>query len=205
MNQILVVAAVLFAAVALGLAVRAWYGRFRLRRRWARARKIERQASLLLADLGYQVLDSQVETTYTLLVDGEPSTVKLRADYLVSRAGRRFVAEVKSGQAAPRLDTAATRRQLLEYWAVFQVDGILLVDGEARQVYEVTFPTRHRGPRLGALYGFVVGLAVAMAFAFWFLFSNPATSFRSGAPHTPTRVDTIGAGGGRAPESAKHR
>jgi hypothetical protein len=183
LNQLLIAAAVLLAVVVLTLATRRWFRRFQLQRRWSRARKIERQASALLDDLGYQVLDSQVETTYDLLVDGERSTVKLRADYLVSRSGRRFVAEVKSGQSAPRLDTAATRRQLLEYWAVFQVDGILLVDGESRQVHEITFPTPNRSKGRGAVYGFVVGLAVSLAFIFWVLFSNLA--FSSGPAHAP--------------------
>ena len=104
-------------------------------------------------------------TTYDLLVDGERTTVKLRADYLVSRRGRRFVAEVKSGPGgSPPRHTAATRRQLLEYWAVFQVDGILLVDGESRQVHEITFPTpnhgngRERGLRLRGGPGRLAGL-----------------------------------------------
>jgi hypothetical protein len=170
LNQLLIAAAVLLAVVVLTLATRRWFRRFQLQRRWSRARKIERQASALLDDLGYQVLDSQVETTYDLLVDGERSTVKLRADYLVSRSGRRFVAEVKSGQSAPRLDTAATRRQLL-------------VDGESRQVHEITFPTPNRSKGRGAVYGFVVGLAVSLAFIFWVLFSNLA--FSSGPAHAP--------------------
>lgn len=186
LNQILVVAAAFCAAVALGFAAHGWYGRFRLRRRWSHARKIEQEASALLVDCGYQVLDSQVETTYTLLVDGEASTVTLRADYLVSRSGRRFVAEVKSGQFATRIDSAATRRQLLEYWAAFQVDGILLVDGESRQVREVTFPMpvredrQRRGAVYAFVYGFILGIAVAAAFAFWVFFSNLA--FSSSAP-----------------------
>ncbi len=96
----------------------------------------------------------------------------MRADYLGSRSGRQFVAEVKSGKVAPRLDTASTRRQLLEYWAAFQVDGILLVDGETRQVHEIAFPTPNRRNGRGAAYGFALGLAVAVAFAFWVFSSN---------------------------------
>jgi hypothetical protein len=176
LNQILLVTAIVLAAIVLGFVARGWYRRWRLRLRWSRARKIEQRAATLLAERGYQVLDSQVETTYTLLVDGEPSTVTLRADYLVSRSGRQFVAEVKSGKVAPSLDTAPTRRQLLEYWAAFQVDGILLVDGEARQVHEITFPNPNRGNGRGATYGFALGLAVAVAFIFWVLSSNLAVS-----------------------------
>ena len=33
------------------------------------------------------------------------------------------VAEVKTGRLAPRIDTPATRRQLLEYRLAFDVDG----------------------------------------------------------------------------------
>jgi hypothetical protein len=140
--------------------------------------------------LGYQVLASQVETTYTLLVDGKPSSFTLRADYLVRRSGRRFVAEVKSGQVAPRIDTAATRRQLLEYGAAFQVDGVLLVDGELRQVKEVTFPVpmRRNGQGRGAVYGFFVGVAVAAAFAFWVFFSNIVFSSSDPRNGTPPRT-----------------
>jgi len=193
LNQILIVAVLVLAAIVLGFVAQGWYGRLRLRIRWSHAQKIEQQAAGLLGDLGYQVLDSQVETTYTLLVDGEPSTVTLRADYLVARSGRRFVAEVKSGQVAPRIETAATRRQLLEYGVAFQVDGILLVDGESGTVHEVTFPlpTREVGKGRGAIYGFFVGLAVAAAFAFWVLFSNAlVSSGTSGKGTTPSATRT---------------
>ena len=66
--------------------------------------------------------------------------IALRADLLVERGGRRYVAEVKTGEAAPSLATAATRRQLLEYLIAYRVDGVLLVDAERGSVHEVEFP-----------------------------------------------------------------
>ena len=61
-----------------------------------------------------------------------------RADLLVearSRSGflrgQRFVAEVKTGERAIDPTHPATRRQLMEYLHVFEVDGVLLVDREA--------------------------------------------------------------------------
>jgi len=71
--------------------------------------------------------------------DGAPLTIDLRADYLVSQGRRRFVAEVKTGRWAPRLETAATRRQLLEYRFAFDVDGVLLVDADADRVSSIEF------------------------------------------------------------------
>jgi hypothetical protein len=49
------------------------------------------------------------------------------------------VAEVKTGQDAPEIAAPATRRQLLEYRCAFGVDGVLLVDAEARKVHAVDF------------------------------------------------------------------
>ncbi len=120
----------------------------------------------MLEELGYTVQGRQIETRYTLLVDGEPTEIPLRADYLVSRNGRQFVAEVKSGSVAPRLDTAATRRQLLEYLVAFQVDGVLLVDGEQRQVHEVTFPMSQLQPVHVSSARFTVYVLLALLFAF---------------------------------------
>ena len=170
-NQLAVVIAVLLLVTALGVVSHRWYVRLRLRRRWSRARSMERQAAKLLENYGYTVLGHQVETRYEVLVDGKPTEVLLRADYLVSRGGRQFIVEVKSGQVAPRLDTAATRRQLLEYRVAFQVDGVLLVDGEERQVHEVIFPIwRSPAPKVSsARLAIYVTLAVLVAFGLWTL------------------------------------
>lgn len=168
-NQLIVAVAIAVLLLIAALALHRGYVRWRLRRRWAHARSVERQAGRLLEELGYVVLGRQIETTYTVLVDGQPTEVLLRADYLVSRHGRQFVAEVKSGSVAPRLDTASTRRQLLEYLVAFQVDGVLLVDGEQRAVHEVTFPMSQSQSRpvSSARFAVYIVLALLVAFGLW--------------------------------------
>jgi hypothetical protein len=99
----------------------------------------EAEATALLAAAGYRIDATQICTEWTILQDGEPVTVELRCDALVSRDGRRLVAEVKTGARAPSLATAATRRQLLEYAVAYAADGVLLVDPEAGAVHEVDF------------------------------------------------------------------
>ena len=170
-GQLVVVIAVAILLMVTVLALHRGYVRWRLRRRWSHARAVERQAARLLEDFGYTVLARQIETSYALLVDGEETQVPLRADYLVSRRGRQFVAEVKSGNLAPRLDTAATRRQLLEYLVAFQVDGVLLVDGEQREVHEVTFPMSSSPSRevSSARFAIYVVLALLVALGLWAL------------------------------------
>lgn len=119
------------------------FGRWRARalahRRWRRAAAGEALAEDLLADHGFAVILRQAGLVWSIECDGEPHAVELRADLLVERDGRRYVAEVKTGASAPLLTNAATRRQLLEYCVAYQVDSVLLVDVEAGAVREVTF------------------------------------------------------------------
>ena len=140
-TQLLVVA-IVGAVVALWLArlLRRWRGSLRAKRRAARAGAGEDAAALLLADAGFTIVERQARVVWAPLVDGEPIAMELRVDYLVERAGELLVAEVKTGDEAPSVETAATRRQLLEYHVAFAVDGVLLVSPERGTIQRVVFP-----------------------------------------------------------------
>lgn len=112
----------------------------RSRRRNAIAQAAEAGAEALLARHGYRVLDRQVRSTFVLCIDGEEVEVSCRADLLVERRGRTFIAECKSGRLAPDPTLPATRRQLLEYLLAFETDGVLLVDMSAAQIHTVSWP-----------------------------------------------------------------
>ncbi|MET0595273.1 MAG: hypothetical protein ABW133_21415, partial [Polyangiaceae bacterium] len=124
----------------------------------------------LLEARGYEVLAAQCARSYVLSVDGVDVEIPLRADYIVAQAGRRYVAEVKTGAQAPLLRTPSTRRQLLEYRVAFDVDGVLLVDAESRRIHVVQFPLAvpERAERSSPLGWIVVGLGVvAILIAEW--------------------------------------
>ena len=143
------VVAGLAAALAFAWLRAAWHRRSRSRfakRRAARALAGESAAEALLADAGFVVIDRQARRAWRVLVDGEPVELELRCDLLAQADGRTYVAEVKTGAAAPRLDTAATRRQLLEYQVAYAADGVLLVDAEAGAVRTVDFELPAREP-----------------------------------------------------------
>jgi len=125
------------ARANLAAAVREEVRQVAAHQRAARAVAGERDAPELLASAGYEVLARQVEGSWTVRANGEPKTFGLRADYLVSRGGRRLIAEVKTGRVAPSLAHGATRRQLLEYGAAFDVDGVLLVDADRGTITHV--------------------------------------------------------------------
>ena len=110
------------------------------RRRGGVARRAELEAEALLRDEGFTVLDRQVHLEYQLRVDGRELPARLRADLLVERRGRRFVADVKTGTEATRPSGPATRRQLLEYRLAYDVEGVLLIDMDRRRICEVEFP-----------------------------------------------------------------
>ncbi len=129
----------------MGLA--AWVG-WKARRLWqrlrlARSRRIgrrgERVAEKLLRRRGYVVLQRAVSAPVRLIVDGAPCSYQVRADALVARGDRVFVAEFKGGEEVSKLSHRGTRRQLLEYAHAFGVRGILLVDAYRRNVHEVAF------------------------------------------------------------------
>lgn len=125
------------------LLVRARWRRYlasrRARRRARRAVEGEHEAEALLRDAGYDVCDRQVALTWTIMCDGEAVDIELRADLIVERDGARYVAEVKTGEHAPRISNAATRRQLLEYLVAYKADGVLLVDVPEERVQQVEF------------------------------------------------------------------
>ena len=77
-----------------------------------------------------------------MLAEAHEVEFTLIADYLVERDGRRWVAEVKTGERALDLRHGPTRRQMLEYRHAFDVDGVLLVDAEGQQITRVRFRER---------------------------------------------------------------
>jgi len=156
------------ALLAVGLFVRRLLRSRVAHRRARRAMRGEKRAATLLRAHGYRVRDAQLSVTYHPRLAGKSWPVALRADYLVTRSGKRYVAEVKTGERAPSLAHPPTRRQLLEYSVAFEVDGVLLVDVEAGLVQEVEFPRRPagRGPSSTLafmLLGAVVCLTLLLA------------------------------------------
>lgn len=138
----------------------------------ARARRLGKQGetrakSLLLA-AGYRIMETQATKALTILVDGREVTTHLRADFVLERRGRRYVADAKAGDKAPSPASAATRRQLLEYATAYDVDGVLLVDASRGKIHHVEFPAlgkRARAAGGGASWILVAVLAGVLVYA----------------------------------------
>ena len=164
---VLVVVASFAVVAALLQTLRLWWRAaapaWRLRAQSRRAVEGEARAELLLARLGYEIHARQVACAWTVTADDVPVDVELRADLIVARGGRTFVAEVKTGDFAPRIESSATRRQLLEYRCAFDVDGVLLVDPESETVREIVFPLDRFRDRARTRTSPLVWLALGIA------------------------------------------
>ncbi len=121
----------------------------------------ESQAERTLEHQGYLILERQPKTRWRVRVDGKATTVELRADLRVARAGEEFLVEVKSGDKD--LSEAALRRQLLEYAVVFGRERLLLVDKRGQRVREVELPWR-RSRRLNCIYWTALGVFGTLAY-----------------------------------------
>jgi hypothetical protein len=155
------------ASVWLALRVRRALARRSKRRRAIRAQRAERDAARLLEAHGFRVLGRQVRRSWGVLAGGESVDFTLIADYLVERRGRRWVAEVKTGERALDLRHGPTRRQLLEYREAFAAEGVLLVDAEGETLESVQFRERKPARRIGRLMLLGAGAIVGALLSHW--------------------------------------
>jgi hypothetical protein len=148
------------------LRLRRAYEKRKKRARARRALGAERRAVEVLTGAGYRWEGSQVRASLQVVEDGCPIAFDVIADHVVSRWGRRWVAEVKTGERALDLRHAPTRRQLLEYRLGFDVAGVLLVDAERGRVRRVEMPFAARGPArrgwLGCAGALLLGIALGV-------------------------------------------
>ncbi|MEN8150886.1 MAG: hypothetical protein ABFS86_13775 [Planctomycetota bacterium] len=138
--------ALLLCGVLLGVMFGVGAMRWRVRRRIGRHRRMgrrgEARALKLLRRAGYRVLDTEVAASGRVRVDGNSVDYRVRADAIVRRRFRRYVAEFKGGAESAAITNRATRRQLLEYAFLFDVAGVILVDASRGRVHRIEFPRR---------------------------------------------------------------
>lgn len=165
-------AAGLVLGLTLGAAAQRWRGRARLRARFRAGRVAESEAAARLRELGFEVLDSQVEDLAHVVVDGVRIECAVRADYLVRRRGRLALVEVKSGVGERSPAENDTRRQLLEYWLVFGGLPLYHLDATSGALTRVGFAYGGGSRRAGWLEwvaAVLIVLGAASALAWWVL------------------------------------
>lgn len=147
----------LLLVLVVGLIAGVGLARRGARRQTAESRRIgargrERELALL-ERYGFEVLETEVAAPGLVQVDSQLHEYEVRADALVRRKRRVYVAEFKGGSESATIQNRATRRQLLEYACVFGVEGVLLVDAHAGRIHYVRFvsPVQERTAGSAAL------------------------------------------------------
>ena len=103
-----------------------------------KGKKAEQKAIRLLKKNGYKIESFQTTAKGKLLQDDEKVNFFIRADLIVSKGKKKFIAEVKSGKAAS-IEEINTRRQLLEYSKVFNNNNLILIDTEKNKIKKIEF------------------------------------------------------------------
>ena len=134
---ILVIVAIVFF-LWLGWRLRLAWKNFLFSLRKKRGARGETKAVKLLAEHGYKIVQSQVMLPGHIYVDDDRLDFDIRPDYQVERGGVRYLAEVKTGNAA-KVSNRSTRRQLREYTRLGNTDTIVLVDATTGTVSKIRF------------------------------------------------------------------
>lgn len=116
--------------------------RFKLKKRFSHAKDGEVSAEALLKKHGYDLTVAQKSAKLSMWVNGQEFSYLVRPDAFAQKDGRRYIVEVKTGSVAIDPKKSATRRQLLEYYHGFDVDGLLLVDAEQQEINDVFFQSK---------------------------------------------------------------
>ena len=103
-----------------------------------KGKKAEQKAIKLLKKNGYKIESFQTTAKGKLLQDNKTVSFLIRADLIVSKDKKKFIAEVKSGKAAS-IEEINTRRQLLEYSKVFNNKNLILIDTEKNKIKKIEF------------------------------------------------------------------
>lgn len=138
------------------------------RKRMERGERGEEIGKKFLIKKGFTIVEEQPKESSIILIDGEAHTYNVRADFLVERKGRRSIVEVKTGNISTNPKSINTRRQLLEYSRIYDVDNLLFFDAESKKLKTISFPEIEKKSQLVLFITiFLIGIITGIALAVW--------------------------------------
>lgn len=151
--------------------------RKKLKNRFQLARVGEKSAQDLLQGYGYQIELTQKNATKAMWVNDKPFSYIIRPDAFARKEGKLYLVEIKTGKIACDPKHIPTRRQLLEYFYSFDVEGVILVDAEIGEIHQVRFMekrepsekmvTIYQPSKLTLAFTFITGMAVALLLVYF--------------------------------------
>ena len=145
----------------------------KLKKRFKKSKIGEFEAKSFLQNLGFTIITEQAPLISSLLVDNKKYNYELKADYLVKKGNKKAIVEVKTGTEASNPLNINTRRQILEYMLLYNVDKVFLFDAQNKKLKEIKFIfnkmfiSKHC-ILTGIIIGILISLIVIMLFNFLF-------------------------------------
>lgn len=129
----------LLTGVAIIYFIQKKFSYYKKRKILMRAKKAELDAMSFLEKHGYRIEAVQESKEVITEVDGKSKKNKVIADYIVKKGKKKYVVEVKTGKQTDKITASGIRRQLLEYFLIFQPHGIILLDMENKKLQHINF------------------------------------------------------------------
>lgn len=130
-----------------------------------RAKAGEKKAIAFLERRGYRVCEVQSRKKIITEIGGSDHESTIIADMIVRKGFFKYVVEVKTqGQAFPTLPNV--RRQMMEYYLIFQPHGVIFLDMEKEKMRLVKFKCayRKRAVVIRSIVCFILGIIVAVVY-----------------------------------------
>ncbi|PWM53563.1 MAG: hypothetical protein DBX41_01150 [Clostridiales bacterium] len=133
-----------------------------------RAKAGEKKAVAFLERAGYRVIEVQSRKKVITTIGGTDHESTVIADLIVRKGFFKYVVEVKTqGQAFPTLPNV--RRQMMEYYLVFQPHGVIFLDMDKEKMRLVKFKCAYQRKNviLQSIVCFILGIIAVTAYYEW--------------------------------------
>lgn len=130
-----------------------------------RAKAGEKKAIAFLERRGYRVTEIQSRQKVITNIGGTDHESTIIADLIVRKGFFKYVVEIKTqGQAFPTLPNV--RRQMMEYYLIFQPHGVIFLDMEKEKMRLVKFKCAYQRKTviLRGIICFVLGILAAVVY-----------------------------------------
>lgn len=125
----------------------------------------EKKGEKLLVKNGYDIIEEQVSGSVEYFINGEKYESTVRADFLVVKAGKYYIAEIKTGKQA-NISLPSVRRQMMEYQHVFEPEAILFVNMEDETIEEVSFSFSQEKENREKVFLLIIGIICFVIYFF---------------------------------------
>ena len=145
----------------------------KIKKRFKKSKFGEFEAKSFLKNLGFTIIAEQAPLISSLFIDNKKYSYEVKVDYLVKKGDKKALVEVKTGTEATNPLNINTRRQILEYMLLYNVDKVFLFDAQNKKLKEIKFIFNKLIYSkyyilTGIIIGILISLIIIMLFNFLF-------------------------------------